>query len=149
MRLTTKDSIMGRKHDIKGGCARYWKPKLKNYRYELIEEVVDKLGELEDIEEDLSIDLIVFSKLLSALNKGRVYVKVRKPKQYKGYSKIEETGVIKETTIARFSRYINGTRDWFFTISSMYISNVYHYLLKDYGVTWANSREELETQEEN
>lgn len=55
-RLTTKDSIMGRKHDIMRGCASVWKTKLKNYRYELIEDVVDKLGELEDILEKYDIN---------------------------------------------------------------------------------------------
>ena len=52
---------------------------------------IDKLGQFEDIEEEYGIDLIVFSKLLSALEKGWVYVKVRKIKQYTGYSAIEET----------------------------------------------------------
>lgn len=149
MRLTTKDSIMGRKHDIKCGVASVWKTKLKNSRYELIEEAVDKLGELEDIEEELDIDLIVFSKLLLALDKGSVYVKVRRTKQYDGYSAIEETGEIRETVITRFSRCINGARDWFFTISYGGASTVSRYLLNDYGKTWALTREELETQEEN
>ena len=51
-RLTTETSIMGRKHDIKYGLAAIWKRKIKNDKYELIEEVVDKLGQLEDIEEN-------------------------------------------------------------------------------------------------
>lgn len=146
MRFTTKDSIMGRKHDIKRGCASVWKTKLKNSRYELIEEVVDKLGELEDVEEEHNIDLIIFSKLLSALENGWVYVKVRKIKQYTGYSAIEETGEIKRAVITGFSRYINGTRDWFFTISYGGASTVSRYLLNDYGKTWALTREELTKQ---
>lgn len=36
-RLTTRTSIMGRKHDIAYGCASIWKKKLKNDRYELID----------------------------------------------------------------------------------------------------------------
>lgn len=71
MRLTTKDSIMGRKHDIKGGVASVWKPKLKNYRYELIEEVVDKLGELEDLAEQIGcpLDFVATPYKLSGLKK--------------------------------------------------------------------------------
>ena len=36
---------------------------------------------------------------------------------YNGYSIDEETGEIERKVIVRFSRYANGTRDWFFTIS--------------------------------
>ena len=110
---------------------------------------IEKLGQLEDSEEEYGIDLIYFLKLLSALDKGWVYVKVRRIKQYVRYSAIEESGEIMRTVITRFSRYINGTRDWFFTISSIDISIVDHYLLKDYGKTWALTREELETRKEN
>lgn len=63
-RLTTETSIMGRKHDIKYGLAAVWKRKIKNDKYELIEEVVDKLGELEDIEEGIGVDLIMLFKVL-------------------------------------------------------------------------------------
>lgn len=64
-RLTNKTSIMGRKHDLAYGCASIWKKKLsKHYRYNLIEEAVDKLGQLEDIEEELGIDLITLFKAL-------------------------------------------------------------------------------------
>lgn len=107
---------------------------------------IEKLGQLEDMEEEYGIDLIFFLKLLPALDKDYVYVKVRKIKQYEGYSAIEETGEIKGTVITRVARYINGTRDWFFIISSMDVSIVTHYLLKDYGVTWALTREELTKQ---
>lgn len=67
-RLTTKDSIMGRKHDIKCGCASVWKTKLKNYRYELIEDVVDKLGQLEDILEKHYI--LTFEELEICIENG-------------------------------------------------------------------------------
>jgi hypothetical protein len=107
---------------------------------------IEKLGELEDIEEEYGIDLIILLKLLSAADKGLIYVKVRKIKQYTGYSAIEETGKIERAFITRFSRYINGTRDWFFTIYSGDTSIATNYVLKDYGVNWAFSREELEKQ---
>ena len=110
---------------------------------------IEKLGQLEDSEEEYGIDLIFFLKLLSALDKGFVYVKVRKIKQYKGYSAIEETGEIKRVVIIGLFRYINGTREWFFAIPPMDVSIVTNYMLKDYGVNWANSKEELETPKEN
>jgi hypothetical protein len=118
----------------------------KNQTFVIDGNAIEKLGQLEDIEEKYEIDLIFFLKLLSALDKGSVYVKVRRTKQYDGYSAIEETGEIKKTTIARFSRYINGTRDWFFTISYGGASTVSRYLLNDYGKTWALTREELAKQ---
>ena len=63
-RLTTRMSIMGRKHDIERGQAYHWKKKLKDYDYRLIEEAVDKLGDLEDIEDELGVDLITLFKAL-------------------------------------------------------------------------------------
>ena len=62
-RLTTKTSIMGRKHDLLYGCAKNWK---KVERYYLIENAVDKLGELEDIEEELGCPLVVREKALDS-----------------------------------------------------------------------------------
>lgn len=103
----------------------------------------NKLGQLEDIEEDLNIDLNVFSKVLYALDKECVYVKAKKRKQYDGYSVDEETGEIERRLIVGFYRYTNGTRDWFFTISSGDRSSVNHYSLNEYGKTWALTREEL------
>jgi len=73
-RLTTRMSIMGRKHDIEGGQAYHWKEKLKGYDYSLIEEVVDKLGDLEDIEEEMGCPIEV---LFKAMKQGLFY---------KGYS---------------------------------------------------------------
>lgn len=79
-RLTTRTSVMGRKHDIAYGCASIWKKKLKNDKYELIENVVDKLGQLENIEEELGIDLIT---LFKALTKKRGFLfKSKKRKQW-------------------------------------------------------------------
>ena len=66
-RLTTRMSIMGRKHDIEGGQAHHWKKLLKDYDYRLIEEAVDKLGDLEDIEEEYGIELTTLSKLLKQI----------------------------------------------------------------------------------
>lgn len=51
MRLTNQFSVMGRKYDLAFGQANTWKRKLKNDKYELIENAIDKLGQLEDIED--------------------------------------------------------------------------------------------------
>lgn len=126
------------------GSGEYDTDNTKDMPVNNIWKAINKLGKLEDIEEELDIDLIIFSKFLCALNKGWVYVKVKKEKQYDGYSAIEETGEIAMKTIIRFSRYINGTRDWYFTTSFGDISGVNNYLLKDYGKTWALRKEELE-----
>ena len=155
MRFTKKDRY-GHFYTNEANCRNVYSLDGKKLEGEFFEnqtlaidgKAIEKLGQLEDSEEEYGIDLNILLKLLPALDKGWVYVKVRKIKQYKGYSAIEETGEIKRAVITRFSRYINGTRDWFFTIPSMDVSIVTHYLLKDYGVNWANSREELETQKE-
>ena len=70
-RLTKKFSIMGRKYDLAYGQANTWKRKLKNDKYELIEDAIDKLGQLEDIEEELGIDLATFIKIFE----NGIYVK--------------------------------------------------------------------------
>ena len=51
MRLTNQFSVMGRRYDLAYGQANTWKRKLKNDKYELIENAGDKLGQIEDIEE--------------------------------------------------------------------------------------------------
>lgn len=122
MRLTTKDSIMGRKHDIMRGCASVWKTKLKNYRYELIEEAVDKLGELEDIENEIEIDLITLFKAL----KDGIYVKVNRE--------------------INFIRYVSifKKRKWHLYSSSTFWGKYDIGLIKNYGKTWALTKEELQ-----
>ena len=126
------------------GSGEYDTDNTKDMPINNIWKAINKLGKLEDVEEQYDIDLIIFSKLLDALDKDCVYVKVKKIKQYDGYSAVEETGEIESKNIARFSRYINGTRDWYFTTSFGDISGVNNYLLKDYIKTWALTREELE-----
>lgn len=120
-RLTNKTSIMGRKHDLAYGCASIWKKKLsKHYRYNLIEEAVDKLGQLEDIEEELGIDLITLFKALNSC--------------WFKYN-FEIIGDIRPSL-----RFING--EW------CLISNIeriaFPYPLRLYGKTWFLDRSELE-----
>ena len=69
MRLTNRFSVMGRKYDLAYGQANTWKRKLKNDRYELIENAIDKLGQLEDIEERIGIDLVTLFMILEMFDK--------------------------------------------------------------------------------
>ena len=122
-RLTNKTSIMGRKHDLAYGCASIWKKKLsKHYRYNLIEEAVDKLGQLEDIEEELGIDLITLFKALNSC--------------WFKYN-FEIIGDIRPSL-----RFING--EW------CLISNIeriaFPYPLRLYGKIWSLDRSELENE---
>ena len=70
-RLTTKTSIMGRKHDLAFGLAFFWRKKLKNLRYDLIENAVDKLGAYEDLEKEIGCP---FEIIVKAIKKGEVYI---------------------------------------------------------------------------
>ena len=145
MRLTKKDIFKGKHYgyDVNVPDTDYEK-ETHMLSGTCLKTIINKLGQYEDIEDELDIDLITFSKLLKALDRECVYVKVKKTKQCDGYSINEETGEIRRCVVARFSRYINGLRDWFFTISFGCSSSVDHYLLKDYGKTWALTKEELE-----
>ena len=124
---------MGRKHDIKGGVASVWKPKLKNYRYELIEEAIDKLGQFEDIEEELGIDLVT---LLKALKDGFYYKK---------------QGIFHTSDKENYI-FLSAKSD----LPNQMCIEVYFgdlemmcFYFNEYGKTWALTQEELETQEEN
>lgn len=124
-RLTTRMSIMGRKHDIERGQAHHWKKLLKDYDYQLIEEAVDKLGDLEDIEDELGIDLITFVKLTKA----------------KEIYDIEEDSATTFTYID-FENHLIVCIDDFDEMSERNFE--WSYRFKDYGKTWALTKEELE-----
>ena len=138
MRLTTQDSIMGRKHDIKCGVASVWKTKLKNYRYELIEEAIDKLGELEDIEEELGIDL---ATLFKALEQGAWFVDKRNKNIF----------FAKCTLCSKLDGKFECTQEEMKFNGFIILEQLFGlgYELKDYGKMWALTRKELETQKEN
>lgn len=138
MRLTTQDSIMGRKHDIKCGVASVWKTKLKNYRYELIEEAIDKLGQLEDIEEEYGIDLVT---LFKALEQGAWFVDKRNKNIF----------FAKCTLCSKLDGKFECTQEEMKFNGFIILEQLFGlgYELKDYGKTWALTKEELETQEEN
>lgn len=123
MRLTTKTSIMGRKHDIAYGCASIWKKKLKNDKYELIENAVDKLGQLEDIEQEIGVDLITLFKLFKSC-----WHKI--PKCYDKKEMIKQAHNIRIGLDANNKVYI--------------IANDIGYSIEDFGTKIALTKEELE-----
>lgn len=119
MRLTNRFSVMGRKYDLAYGQANTWKRKLKNDRYELIENAIDKLGQLEDIEEKIGIDLVTLFKAFNGLY----------------YRKDNEI---------KFSWHI-ALVDWTIYIleESVEIEKGVGLGLTEYGKTWALTKEEL------
>lgn len=126
-RLTTRTSIMGRKHDIAYGCASIWKKKLKNDKYELIENVVDKLGQLEDIEEELGIDLITLFKARKGIYYknalGTIYlIDPLEPYNF-------DIDLFNESIYVEYYNKPHRNRSFAFS---------------DYGKTWALTKEELE-----
>ena len=138
-RLTTKTSIMGRKHDIAYGCASIWKKKLINDKYELIENVVDKLGQLENIEEELGIDLITLFKVLG----NGLYYKT-------DYGTIEFANIDRLTFVEGINEYafekINGCQCGTNSSNKNWWSlNREVFLLKDFGIKSALTKEELES----
>lgn len=94
-------------------------------------EVCDKLGQLEDIEDELGIDLVT---LFKALKNKELYWKTNK------------YGIIKTTfdneslrPEVSFDNYIDN--EWSIGLVSNALSD--DELLKDYGKTWALTKEEL------
>ena len=96
--------------------------------YEQIENsnaCVDKLGKLEDIEEELGIDLVTLVKALNGL-------------YYKFRPEDREISKMKVPML----RIINGEYCW---ICPKWMTTTWmSVLVKDYGKTWALTKEELE-----
>ena len=93
--------------------------------------IYDKLGQLEDIEEEIGIDLIT---LLKAQMQDTIY--------YKGYQfdyKIKECTVIYGSWI-----YIKGKPVYVLYLNYMDWSCGIQVYASDYGKTWALTKEELE-----
>lgn len=85
---------------------------------------VGKLGQLEDIEDELGIDLITLFKAL----KNGIWIKHPLGQVYKVQARLYDL------MIDSFSEKLK----WCFLANSMLID------FKDYGVTWALTKEELE-----
>ena len=111
-RLTKKDTLRDNGYAI------------KNLSYETTIAVNDKLGQLEDIEEELGIDLITYLRLVIVhKNNSLNYIYDKKNNDYEK---------------------IKGW-DFFDEMKLSYGSENYYF--KDYGKTWALSKEELEENE--
>lgn len=88
-----------------------------------------KLGQLEDIEEELGIDLITFFKIFEGRD---VYIKLNNGLIIEGFSPIIEENLC----------------GIYFTVEGKYVNTIadygdYYVSLKDYGKTWALTKEEL------
>lgn len=91
---------------------------------EYIKKIIDKLEQLEDIEDELGIDLIT---LFRAIYNGVYYIK--------------NNQIAYEKTIGLCNENINIADRPKFT--RLYVNHIY-VLFSDYGKTWALTREELE-----
>jgi hypothetical protein len=100
-----------------------------------------KLGKLEDIEEELGISLEVLFKAL----KDGIWYKESYEEKHDGYSlvKYDDTKIYYENHVD-ICKYLNGSRKihLFLPFDNGY--NGGNYCLKDYGKTWSLTREELE-----
>jgi len=95
----------------------YWDKTELNYNQESKSEIIDKLGQLEDIEEELGIDLITVFKILKAVN---IYTKDKRYDLRNSLSYMGNSWVIQ-------NHYDNECFDF-----------------KDYGKTWSIKKEDLE-----
>lgn len=115
--------------DNERGQAHHWKKLLKNYDYQLIENAVDKLGELEDIEDELGIELTV---LFKGLKSNKIFIKAN----YNGESIMPCNS---------FDLVFNGFVGYHLYCRYGVVNECHEYCkLKDYGKTWALTEEGLE-----
>ena len=141
MRFTKKDRY-GRFYTNEANCRNIHSLDGKKLEGEFFENqtlvidgnAIDKLGKLEDIEEELGIDL---ATLIKALKDG-FYYKISFQNIKTG--KIDQE--IKYTDYCYFYYDNNSIAYFLATID-------YQFYISSYGKDWALTREELETQEEN
>ena len=92
---------------------------LKNF-----EEAIDKLGKIEDVEEKLGMSILA---LFDILKSRTIFVK-----HYRGIEELDYC-----------LSYDNNGKEWF--MDTPYYKKFY---IKEYGKTWALTKEELESEEE-
>lgn len=115
-----------KKVDLCKGLPSYCEPPhIEEYSTKNKHQAVNKLGKLEDIEDELGIDLITFVKLTKA----------------KEIYDIEEDDTTTFTYID-YENHLIVCIDDFNEMSERY--NEWSYRFKDYGKTWALTKEELE-----
>ena len=90
-------------------------------------QMVQKFGQLEDVEEELGIDLIKFVKVLKA---PEIYVKSRNE-----ILEVPHCDICWDIEVNKISIVLEEDKN-----HTLY--SIYH--LKDYGKTWALTKEELE-----
>ena len=118
MRLTEKDKM-----------ARYGYKYVAPDRFDNFGKGCNKLGQLEDIEENLGIDLIVYLRMTLGT---KVSVK------NKSYEGMFENGVMEQI----FLKYLYNYERKCFCLN-FYGSLTPIYYIEDYGKTWALTKEEL------
>lgn len=97
------------------------------YEHDLFKDIYCKLQDLEDIEEELGIDLILSVNICKKVNNQKyVYVK-----ESYGVSKLI---ILDKLDVELFNHRLYANSDGIWTSLN----------LKDYGKTWALTREELE-----
>lgn len=94
---------------------------------------INKLGQLEDIENELGIDLITFYK---ALTNG-FYIDKKQVEKEPAWEDMEEK--ITHINCPKYFRF----NLWYKTIEVDRFGNYLEIWLKDYGKTWALTKEEL------
>lgn len=101
-------------------------------------DIIDKLGQLEDIEDELGIDLITLCKAI----KNGIHVK---PQKYKTIFGAFITPDHFRNSVLTITELIGG---WAFVHTDRYKfpdeNIVGEWFFKDYGKTWALTKEELE-----
>ncbi len=102
---------------------------------------IQKLGQLEDIEEELGIDLVTLFKAFSKGSMGSVYKFVQND-----YSEEYKKGFIKPLIINYFFRKPN-TNEYQLCIYDSLTGKSYIVDTKDYGKTWALDKNELTKEE--
>ena len=124
MRLTEKTDDLGSYNIDQDFSPKYANGYDINFGSCTLEDMVEKLGKLEDAEEELGIDLI---KLFKALKDG-IYFK----HNYYGIEHKQVSYITRTALVYRYSSW-GDDDDIHFT----------YYDYKDYGKTWALTKEEL------
>ena len=126
MRLT-------KRHELKGLIGYTYGDNNLN-GYTTIGEPITKLGQLEDIEEELGIDLITLFKALKEGFYGTSYGTSKEEKHFVSYYELSDIDIKK----------YDGKIAFIYYLGNMSYSDFIVYKLEDYGNTWALTREELE-----
>ena len=112
-----------------------------------IRTALEKLSKIEDIEEELGIDLIT---LFKALKQKEVYIRESFCQEVLGHWEINKTLLIYLDYVGDNEAYYDFiNKEWVLTFTEWENGFDYHEMLvrlKDYGKTWALTKEELENE---